>query len=505
MIDVKELTPEFFFMPEFLSNMNNFDLGRRQTGELLNSIVLPPWAQTPEDFIRINREALESEYVSLNLHKWIDLIFGNKQQGEEAVKADNIFYYLTYEGAVDLEKIADPHERRAIQDQINYFGQTPTQLLTRAHLERNPCDPGMKASILERISEATSRVPKVNLGQPVCFLGSFESGERLIFVGKDRSVNSAKVDLSNGRLLIDPATQDQHHYTSPVAHDVTLSPSLFAVTRDGRLLFTCGHWDNSFKMTTLEGKRYITTFTPHNDVVTCLALSDDGKCLATGSRDTTAMTWRLESSGPVPILKKGHAFYGHDQEVTCIAVNTEYDLLLTGSRDGTCIMHSLRAGTYIRQLNVSRNKELSLPTQIGISSQGSLVISTTVGDIGETLHFNINGKFLWRLGSFKCNQFALSKDGKFIIFATESSIRFHWLHKYPPSYLARFNYGPFFHVDFFPHFSLSKIRKMEVLEPGVHVNCVSVSDDGNYAIGGLSSGKMQVIGEKSTIFQLAAH
>ncbi len=39
--------------------------------------------------MRILREALESEYVSCNLSLWIDLIFGYKQRGEEAIAADN--------------------------------------------------------------------------------------------------------------------------------------------------------------------------------------------------------------------------------------------------------------------------------------------------------------------------------------------------------------------------------------------------------------------------------
>jgi len=43
----------------------------------------------PSDFIQQLRNALESDYVSQNLHHWIDLIFGYKQRGTEAEKADN--------------------------------------------------------------------------------------------------------------------------------------------------------------------------------------------------------------------------------------------------------------------------------------------------------------------------------------------------------------------------------------------------------------------------------
>lgn len=41
--DVKELIPEFFFLPEFLLNNENFDFGIRQNGRRVHHVTLPPW------------------------------------------------------------------------------------------------------------------------------------------------------------------------------------------------------------------------------------------------------------------------------------------------------------------------------------------------------------------------------------------------------------------------------------------------------------------------------
>lgn len=43
--DVKELVPEFFYLPEFLVNSNDYYLGVKQDGEMMGDVVLPPWAK----------------------------------------------------------------------------------------------------------------------------------------------------------------------------------------------------------------------------------------------------------------------------------------------------------------------------------------------------------------------------------------------------------------------------------------------------------------------------
>lgn len=65
------------------------------------------------------------------------LLLIKKFSGPEAVRATNVFYYLTYEGSVDLDTITDPVMREAIENQIRNFGQTPSQLLMEPHPPRS--------------------------------------------------------------------------------------------------------------------------------------------------------------------------------------------------------------------------------------------------------------------------------------------------------------------------------------------------------------------------------
>lgn len=135
--DVRELIPEFFYLPEMFTNRNGYDYGKDSEGTHIDHVVLPPWAGgSAQEFVRLHRQALESEHVSRHLHHWIDLIWGYKQRGKAAEEACNVYYYLTYEGAMDLETVEDPSLRAAYVEQIHEFGQTPSQLFKTPHPAR---------------------------------------------------------------------------------------------------------------------------------------------------------------------------------------------------------------------------------------------------------------------------------------------------------------------------------------------------------------------------------
>ncbi|KAK2963453.1 putative Lysosomal-trafficking regulator [Blattamonas nauphoetae] len=165
--DVKELIPEFFSDPSFLkSHIHAGKLGRRSPrvpaewmqnlanqlldhtavesgihplrGRPLHDVVLPPWANgDPELFVKKNRQALESPFVSAHLHHWIDLIFGYKQRGKAAIDAINVFHPATYAGCTDYTRDTDRTLRLSSRMQINSFGQIPLQLFTTPHPPRH--------------------------------------------------------------------------------------------------------------------------------------------------------------------------------------------------------------------------------------------------------------------------------------------------------------------------------------------------------------------------------
>jgi hypothetical protein len=346
--DVRELTPEFFCMPEFLLNGEGHDLGVRQDGRRVGDVALPPWARgNAAAFVRANAAALECEAVSARLDGWIDLIFGVAQRGPAAVEALNVFYHLTYEGAVDLERCsADAHAATALADQIALFGQTPAQLFTRKHPSRDaplwppaplcaavlgapaprtlvpladaaacaaaaaagPAPPGGAAVVFLCLMPGApdARVLAVcadgsigvhRLLRPAPAAGAFTfsaAAETGYALGTDASFAAAGAQGGAGG---GGGSGARGSGLPPFAASVAVSPACFATLAGGRLLLSAAHWDarlRVLRITPADGVYPLQALGAHADLVTCAAAAA-GVCV-TGSRDTTVCVWELATT-----------------------------------------------------------------------------------------------------------------------------------------------------------------------------------------------------------------
>lgn len=75
-----ECIPEFYCDPQVFSSLH--------AG--MTDLAIPSWAASPEEFIKLHRDALESDLVSRQIHHWIDITFGYKISGQAAIAAKNV-------------------------------------------------------------------------------------------------------------------------------------------------------------------------------------------------------------------------------------------------------------------------------------------------------------------------------------------------------------------------------------------------------------------------------
>jgi WD40 repeat protein len=408
--NVKELIPELFYLPEMLTNHNNFYLGREgacEDGSVIGDVILPAWADSSHEFIHMHREALESEYVSSNLHHWIDLIFGYKQRGEEAVKAKNTFYYLTYNGSIDLDTASDPNMRKGLEDQIRHFGQTPYQLLTDPHPQRDPAvtenppapiqgvfphDPAVVAEL-----QVSPDVP-IGLAQ-LSTPPTANSPSSVLVVTYNQLYAISKWTVipgksNNSQVSLDPdpriASGLKVRLGDPLDQSLSPSAACFAALPSNDVIFVCGFWDNSFKCFNVDTGTSSQSVFGHREIVTCIAFSGErgvwsvpgSGLLATGSRDATILVWRWcgrhrrvvgsfsglqnrSSVVPEAILT------GHVESVVCVDISASLALVISGAKHGNCLVHNT-SGELLHKLVPACN--WSFPHLITLTNRGHIVV-----------------------------------------------------------------------------------------------------------------------------------
>lgn len=334
MSDVRELTPEFFCLPEFLVNINQYDFGVKQGGGgVVNDVELPPWAKgDPHIFIQKHREALESPFVSAHLHEWIDLIFGFKQRGDAAIDATNVFGHLSYQGSKDLDTIQDQVERLATIGIIHSFGQTPYQVFQRPH---PACELGHSfIARLDTLAESLIRLP-----DPL-----FQSDEK---------VAGLTFSPTLARLLCD-------------------APCKLNLLPNCDRFLQWGFADHTIRFLSSNTNRLLGLHENTHIGPISTAVFADRKTLVTAGVDCTVAIWVVNVTRDLIELQPKTYLFGHRTSVTLLAASRVFSTLLSVSADGQVNLWGLNRFNCIRVLRAAGDKPIQAARLSNISGHIAL-------------------------------------------------------------------------------------------------------------------------------------
>ncbi|XP_051503760.1 lysosomal-trafficking regulator isoform X2 [Myxocyprinus asiaticus] len=421
MTDVKELIPEFFYLPEFLVNREGFDFGVRQNSERVNHVNLPPWARNdPRLFILIHRQALESDQVSQTLCQWIDLVFGLKQKGKAAVHAINVFHPATYFG-MDVSAVEDPVQRRALETMIKTYGQTPRQLFNASHISRAgpkllsegelPAAMGLLVQLAFRESRET---PKESVyPSPLPWIKGLKWGE---YVGSP-SAPDPVVCFSQphgerfGSLLALPTRAicglSRKFCLMMIYSKEQGVRSMHSTDIQWSAILSWGYTDNMLRLKSKQSEPPINFIqcSPLHQVTSCAWVPDScqlfmgSKCgviTAYSNRFTSTMPTEMEVESQVHL-------YGHTAEVTGLFVCKPYSILISVSRDGTCILWDLNRLCYVQSLTGHKS-----PVNAVSASETTGDIATVCDSVGggsDLRLWTINGDLI---GHVHCREIICS-------------------------------------------------------------------------------------------------
>lgn len=177
-----------------------------------------------------------------------------------------------------------------------------------------------------------------------------------------------------------------------------------AISPDGKTIAS-GSDDKTVKLWQLNGGKEIRTLNSHSDWVYSVAISPNGETLVSGSKDNTVKVWDLKIGKELLNLKD------HKGLVNTVAISADNQNIASGSYDTTIKIWNRKTGQLIRTLTGHSAPVLS----VAFSPNNRTLVSGSVDKTAKVWDWQ-TGKEIRSLNghSGDVNSIALSPDGQLV-------------------------------------------------------------------------------------------
>ena len=400
--DVRELIPEFFYLPEMFRNINKLNMGKLESGEEVND-VKTPCNDNPYDFIMTMKNVLESNKLSKTIQNWVDLIFGYKARGKEAENAKNIFTEASYQESIDLTKVQN---KESILRMVE-FGLIPTQVMNKECSKREKKEnirkgkeitdstSDLKCYVCKLFNENENLKESKNLA--ILDLVSFSS-DKITFLLNNNTIVEKKIafsTLDKKYNYENSRTVKMNIFTNKMS--IFYSPNKFK----NKVFHFCQKSKNLIMAGFYNGKVHIFPTDSKFSPLQIIAFNDKLPVISICIDKNEEFAFFGNSMGNIRILKidKDPSKYRFYQTITdqmsaisYIDCNRELNLWASSSIDGYINMYTLPLSKLIRVIKVPTTKCDFV--FLSASPLPSIVVITEEKNVSEIFVYSINGKLL---------------------------------------------------------------------------------------------------------------
>lgn len=404
--DLRELIPEFFYLPEMYMNCNDLNLGKyteRVTKEkiLVENVELPPWCNSHSELVSIFRENLEKE-CSDKINKWIDLIFGYKQRGEKAEAVYNIFMPHCYENNVKIDDIKTQDEKLYYM-RLNELGVVPNQIilnespsqslkpkgsllsfkqLITVSIDLN-CTNGLYPIAIEQLSsiDKTKTFMVIMSNLTSRFIDINQQGNK--FVLKYDLLNQ-DVSLLSPQLVCPISLMSVKEIPIKQINSLKAKQLVIGGYLDGRILVS--KIVNNIKFESHFIFNYIYRDNTSNQII-AIEIDQGNKFIYLGSKSGTIFIYGLTSLSQISSLSY------HKKEITSLSSNSVLNLFASASYDGMVYVYSALSFKIVQSIRMSQ----SHPDKVFLSSSPLPCIVLYCNETNSFYSYSINGQLIVKI------------------------------------------------------------------------------------------------------------